>query len=82
MFSSKLVGCWYKKNQSAALYDNDVIMSDWVWPIGLCHLEFRARNLDFGDQFWILIKIVSNKLLIYFLLIVSEEVVKFRYGVD
>ncbi len=32
------------KNQSAATFD--VIMSDWVWFIGLRHLEFNARSLD------------------------------------
>ncbi len=34
------------ENQSAVPCD-DIIRSDWVRPIGLCHLEFHARTLYF-----------------------------------
>ncbi len=42
---ANLIGCCYKKNQSAAPCD-DVIMSAWVRPIRLCHLELHDRTLD------------------------------------
>ncbi len=35
-----------EENQSAVPC-GDVIRSDWVWPIGLRHLEFHARTLYF-----------------------------------
>ncbi len=40
---------WYKVgtfDKTTAAPCDDVTMSDWVWPIGLRHLEFHARNLD------------------------------------
>ncbi len=54
MLSSKLIGCWHKKNQSSAPCDNDVIMSDWVRHVGLCHLEFYDKTLDlvYHMGFW------------------------------
>ncbi len=49
MLRSKLIGSWYKKNKSAAPCD-DVIMSDWVWRIKLCHQVFHARTLDLAND--------------------------------
>ncbi len=48
------------ENQSAVPCDNDVIISDWVRPIGLRHLEFHARTLCVYIYIYIYIYIYTH----------------------